>query len=156
MTLTGFVSLEYFRGWLQNWGRELLASYGCYDVRELQPGALRDLVPADHLAFVKRCRDYFETDRHFFVHAYYDPDRPLLEQPWDRLRWTPLPPSPAPHCSGKVAVLGHTEQQTGEIMDLGFLKCIDTHCYRDSGWLTALEVNTNQVWQANLAGVLRG
>ncbi|HJT79180.1 MAG TPA: hypothetical protein VJ739_18430 [Gemmataceae bacterium] len=59
-----------------------------------------------------------------------------------------------PHCSGKVAVVGHTPQRGGEILDLGFLACIDTNCHR-GGWLTALEVHTGQVWQADGRGRVR-
>jgi serine/threonine protein phosphatase 1 len=62
-----------------------------------------------------------------------------------------LPPTPEPHCSGKVASVGHTPHKSGEILDLGFLKCIDTFCH-GGGWLTVLEVNTEKVWPANLAG----
>ena len=47
------------------------------------------------------------------------------------------------HCSGKVAIVGHTPQKSGEILDLGYLKCIDTFCH-GGGWLTALEVNTGR------------
>jgi hypothetical protein len=64
---------------------------------------------------------------------------------------TDLPPVPARHCSGKVAIVGHTPQKSGDILDLGYLKCIDTFCH-GGGWLTALEVRTGKVWQANLAG----
>jgi hypothetical protein len=103
---------------------------------------------------IKGCRDYFETVRHIFAHAYYEPDRPLHEQPWGGLRWASLPPVPARHRSGKVAIAGHTPQKTGEILDLGYLKCIDTFCH-GGGWLTALEVGTGKVWQANLAGKMR-
>jgi hypothetical protein len=39
------------------------------------------LIPVGHLRFNKGCRDYFETVRHIFVHAYYEPDRPLREHP---------------------------------------------------------------------------
>ena len=77
--------------------------------------------------------------RHIFVHAYYEPDRPLHEQSWGGLRWASLPPIPKPHCSGKVAIVGHTPQKNGEVLDLGYLKCIDTFCH-GGGWLTALEV----------------
>jgi serine/threonine protein phosphatase 1 len=65
-----------------------------------------------------------------------------------------LPPVPARHCSGKVAVVGHTPQKSGEVLDLGYLKCIDTFCH-GGGWLTALEVGTGKVWQANRAGEVR-
>ena len=60
----------------------------------------------------------------------------------------------APHCSGKVAVVGHTPQWSGEVLDLGFLVDIDTNCVR-GGWLTALEVATGHVWQADRGGKLR-
>jgi len=43
---------------------------------------------------------------------------------------------------------------SGDIMDRGYLKCIDTKCYA-GGWLTALEVQTGQLWQANEQGELR-
>jgi serine/threonine protein phosphatase 1 len=61
---------------------------------------------------------------------------------------------PGRHCSGKTAVVGHTPQVTGEILDLGYLVCIDTYCV-GGGWLTALDVDSGQVWQANRAGELR-
>ena len=44
--------------------------------------------------------------------------------------------------------MGHTPQKSGEVLDLGYLKCIDTFCH-GGGWLTALEVRTGKVWQAN-------
>jgi serine/threonine protein phosphatase 1 len=122
--------------------------------RSFGPADLRALIPAEHLQFIKGCRDYFETVRHIFVHAYYEPDRPLHEQRWGGLRWASLPSVPARHCSGKVAIVGHTPQKSGEVLDLGYLKCIDTFCH-GGGWLTALEVRTGKVWQANLAGEMR-
>jgi serine/threonine protein phosphatase 1 len=62
--------------------------------------------------------------RHTFVHACYEPDGPLCEQPWGGLRWASLPPVPKPHRSGKVAVVGHRPQKSGEVLDLGYPKCI--------------------------------
>jgi serine/threonine protein phosphatase 1 len=53
-----------------------------------------------------------------------------------------------------VAIVGHTVQMSGEILDLGFLVCIDTNCAR-GGWLTAMETNTGQIWQADRAGKRR-
>jgi serine/threonine protein phosphatase 1 len=47
-------------------------------------------------------------------------------------------------------------QKTGEILDFGYLKCIDAFAH-GGGWLTALEVEGGRrVWQANEAGELRG
>ena len=54
--------------------------------------------------------------------------------------------SPSPHVSGKRAIVGHSSQKSGEILDLGHLVCIDTYCY-GGGWLTALDVDTDEVWQ---------
>jgi serine/threonine protein phosphatase 1 len=63
------------------------------------------------------------------------------------------PVPPGPHYSGKIAILGHTAQRDGRILDLGYLKCIDTCCYGE-GNLTALEVHTGQTWQADKRGRL--
>lgn len=130
--------------WLKFGGRETLASYGTEN----------DVIPAEHIQFIKGCKDFYETVSHIFVHAYYDPDLPLHQQKWDGLRWASLPREAKPHCSGKVAIVGHTAQTSGEILDLGCVKCIDTFCH-GGGWLTALEVGTGQVWQADERGQLR-
>jgi serine/threonine protein phosphatase 1 len=50
--------------------------------------------------------------------------------------------------------VGHTPQWSGEVLDLGFLVCIDTGCH-GGGWLTALEVDAGKIWQANNRGELR-
>ena len=49
------------------------------------------------------------------------------------------------------SIVGHTAQKNCQILDLGYLKCIDTWCYGD-GWLTALEPETGQVWQVDKNG----
>ena len=154
MLLAALEGTSALRFWLKFGGMEALASYGYRGGPELRPADLRALIPAEHLQFTRKCRDYFETVRHLFVHAYYDPDRPLHEQHWAGLRWLSLPSAPLPHCSGKVAIVGHTPQKSGEVLDLGYLKCIDTFCH-SGGWLTALEVNTGTVWQADRAGEMR-
>ena len=59
-----------------------------------------------------------------------------------------------PDYSGKIAVVGHTPQRDGKILDLGYLKCIDTFCV-GGGWLTALDTDTGQFWQATAEGQLR-
>jgi len=132
------------RFWMKVGGAAALASYGYRGGSELHPADLRALIPSEHLRFIKGCRDYFEMVWRIFVHAYCESDRPLHEQSWGELRWASLPPMPARHCSGKVAVLGHTPQKSGEILDLGHLKFIDTFCHGGGG-LTALEVSTRKV-----------
>jgi len=129
--------------WLLFGGEATVRSYG---------GLTPDRMPGRHVEFFESCLDFHETDRHFFVHGNYLPDRPLQEQPREVLLWESLKVRrPGPHENGKLAIVGHTSQKNGEILDLGYLKCIDTCCYGD-GWLTAMEVETGQVWQANKQG----
>jgi serine/threonine protein phosphatase 1 len=71
------------------------------------------------------------------------------------LRWKSLDDEmPRPHYTGKVAVVGHTPQKYGEILDRGHLVCIDTFCH-GGGWLTALDVRSRHWWQANEKGEMR-
>jgi serine/threonine protein phosphatase 1 len=59
-----------------------------------------------------------------------------------------------PHFSGKTVIAGHTPQISGEPLDLGFLKLIDTDASRGK-WLTALEVGNGTIIQANQEGQVR-
>jgi serine/threonine protein phosphatase 1 len=112
-------------------------------------------IPDEHVDYIRTWADCFQTDTHFFVHGGYEPQRPLSEQHWSILRWHSLRMSvPAPHQSGKTAIVGHTSLKDGEILDLGHLICIDTYCW-GGGWLTALEPASGQVWQADRRGRLR-
>src|SRR5262245_5947626 len=104
MLLAALEGQSELRFWLKFGGTEALASYGYWGGPELSPADLRALIPVEHLRFIKGCRDYFETVRHVFVHAYYEPDRPLHEQPWGGLRWASLPPVPkVPNEEGQLA-----------------------------------------------------
>lgn len=135
-----------FADWLSFGGDATLASYGC---------TLPDDIPAPHLAFLNDCCQWHETETHIFLHAGYDARRKLSRQTPEALRWRPLREAlPGPHRSGKIAIVGHTSQKSGEIFDLGYLKCIDTWVYGD-GWLTALDVHSGRVWQADKDGRLR-
>jgi serine/threonine protein phosphatase 1 len=110
MLLAALEGQSELRYWLKFGGTEALASSGYKGGAELRPADLRSLIPAEHLQFIKGCRDYFETVRHIFVHAYYEPDRPL-HQRWGGLRWASLPPVPARHCSGQG---GHRRSHSAE------------------------------------------
>jgi serine/threonine protein phosphatase 1 len=116
---------------------------------------LADLFPEEHLFFLQTCRPFCETETHVFVHAGYVADLPMDRQPGEALRWRVTDArSATPHFSGKVVVVGHTPQRGSDVLDLEFVKCIDTNCHR-GGWLTALEVGTGQLWQADADGRLR-
>ena len=132
--------------WLEWGGRETLEGYGCSHPRQ---------IPATHIEFLENCVTYHETDRHFFAHASYDPTIPLDWQTAQLLRWGSIRSDPpGPHVSGKIAVVGHTVQRDGEILDLGHLICIDTGLYC-GGWLTALDVATRRAWQVDEYGRTR-
>lgn len=112
-------------------------------------------IPPEHLAFMRRCKRYYETTAHFLVHANYAADLPLDEQPDYLLFWEHLHRHvPTPHENGKIAIVGHTSQKSGEVLDLGHVMCIDTFCY-GGGWLTAMDVESGQLWQADRSGRLR-
>lgn len=116
-------------------------------------GDLNFLTP-DQQAFFDSLLDYFETDTHFFVHANYDAQLPLSEQTIEMLRWRSLRDLiPEPHVSGRVAVVGHTANPEGGIYDFGHLIGLDTYCY-GGGFLTAMEMESGQVWQASQNGQL--
>ena len=129
-------------------GKATLASYGAGRITE----ADLKRIPEAHRDFLRRCRDYYETPTHLFVHAQYDPDLAMDQQSPLWLRWESLRDGiPDPHASGKRAIVGHSSQKSGEILDRGHIVCIDTFCY-GGGWLTALDVDTGETWQVDRLG----
>ena len=150
MMLNARRSEEAFEFWLDTGGKQTLASYSHFD----DDGRLAD-VPESHWDFLENeLRNYYETARHFFVHANAYPDLPLHEQPEYKLFWEFIDESPPPHFSGKTMICGHTSQKSGEPLNLGHAVCIDTAACK-GGWLTCLDVNTGEYWQANEAGEVR-
>jgi serine/threonine protein phosphatase 1 len=136
--------------WLAVGGRATVASYGM-DL-DFDPA----IIPDEHIKFIESCLDFYETETHIFLHASYLPHLPMSEQPSLALYWESLRDGiPDPHHSGKTVITGHTSQRSGEILDLGHIVCIDTCCY-GGGWLTALEVASGHVWQADRQGRIRG
>jgi serine/threonine protein phosphatase 1 len=134
--------------WLRYGGVATLESYGFEGDMQV--------IPEAHREFLDRCVDCVELDEHFFVHANYLADVPLSELDPEVSRWQSLDlMMPGPHQNKKTAIVGHTPDRFGEIMDVGYLKCIDTYCYGGQ-WLTALDVLSGRIWQANQRGELRG
>jgi len=134
------------RSWLDLGGDQTLLSY---------PYDGTNIIDPAHVEFIRGCLDYFETDDYIFAHANYDPDLPMERQPSLRLRWEPVERDrQRPHASGKTVVVGHTPQTCGDVLNLGHLLCVDTDCSR-GGWLTALEVRTGEIIQANESGMAR-
>lgn len=133
--------------WLGVGGRETLASYG-------EPMGLES-VPATHWHFLEAdCRDYFEMDHCFFVHGNVDPQVPLEKQRPLLLHWAKCHEA-QPHMSGKTMICGHTAQKNGLPLNMGYAICIDTWVYDASGWLTCLDVDSGEYFQANERGQSR-
>jgi len=133
-----------WRFWMQFGGKQTLASYG---------GSNAD-IPAEHWEFIRNLRPFFEQDERFFVHANYEP-RVALDKQTDHFRyWLHVEQPPQPHISGKRAIVGHTAQRSGEVLVYENLICIDTFCH-GGGWLTALDVATEEYWQVNRNGAPR-
>jgi serine/threonine protein phosphatase 1 len=137
---------ELIADWLLFGGDATLMSYGTKRPED---------IPSDHIEFLENCMLYFETEKHLFLHGTYDPALPIERQSLQTLLWDKIRPTPpGPHCSGKTVIVGHTAQRTGQILDLGYLKCIDTCCYGE-GYLTAIDIQTGRIWQADKTGKMK-
>ncbi len=136
--------------WLACGGRQTLLSYNIVSAEESELNE----VPEAHWMFLEQdCRDWYETERHLFVHANLDPDLALPDQPGYLLHWEKLY-DPMAHVSGKTVICGHTKQSNGKPLNYGHHVCIDTGAYA-GGWLTCLDVNSGRIWQANEQGEQR-
>lgn len=131
--------------WLEIGGRPTLTSYG---------GKLSN-VPTEHIAFLENLVPYHETEKQLYVHANYDAELMMGEQPEALLYWEHLSNRvPRPHCSGKHVYLGHTPQPYGRIGFFEYFTCIDTGCVAGY-WLTAVDVDSCEYWQVSKEGHLR-
>ena len=91
MLLNAMESRSEFQYWLKLGGKQTLESYS------FRPDL--GTIPAKHLAFIRSCRNYFETDTHVFVHANYQPELPMHQLEVGKLRWEHLD---LPRCARTV------------------------------------------------------
>lgn len=136
------------RQWYHSWlgrgvgGLETLDSYGSFAE-----------IPLSHWQFLDNLVEYYETDDEIFVHGAVDAELELFDQHEQVLLWERVD-NQAPHFSGKRVICGHTSQKNGLPLDIGHAVCIDTFCC-GGGWLSALDVTTNRVWQSDQNGATR-
>jgi serine/threonine protein phosphatase 1 len=151
MMLAAREGRDDFRFWISFGGMEALESYAGAN----RVGTLDD-IPDQHWRFIdKVCVDWYETASHIFVHANLHPDLPLNQQPTEWLHWQALSQARhRPHVSGKTMLCGHSEQHDGLPLKLERAVCVDTWIYGD-GWLTCLDVECGEYWQANELGQTR-
>lgn len=134
-----------FKFWMNCGGDATLGSYG---------GDMRN-IPQHHMIFFQHCQSFYESSDHIFVHASYQHDLPMHEQFPEVIFWEHLTEEvPPPHYSGKKVLVGHTPQIDGEIYDMDHLLLLDTFCFGGK-WLTAIDVTSGEVWQADNHGNLR-
>jgi serine/threonine protein phosphatase 1 len=134
--------------WYGVGGRQTMESYGCTDTPDW------NAIPQEHWDFLsQRLRRWHESETHIFAHANVNAMLPLPDQSDDWLFWRRFDDS-HPHFSGKTLVCGHTAQKNGLPIIMPGRICIDTWVYGE-GWLTALEIGTETVVQANQRGEVR-
>lgn len=136
---------DFVPEWIACGGDRTLDSYDASSLND---------IPASHWRFLKRTVPFYEDKDNFFVHGSVDPSIPLEDQDNFTLLWECIGNPPAKHVSGKRMICGHSEQRSGRPLDYGHAVCIDTFAY-GGGWLTCLEVGTDQYWQANQKGDIR-
>ena len=130
--------------WLMYGGEPMLRSYG---------GQVEDIPPL-HLDFLAAGLSYYETEKDIFVHANLEADLPLEQQNIGYLRWRHFSGEEQPHMSGKRVICGHTPQQSGIPLVRDGWVGIDTFAYGGL-YLTALDVETNEIFQASQNGHTR-
>jgi serine/threonine protein phosphatase 1 len=134
--------------WQSCGGVETVSSYGA------EPGQdWKSVIPDSHWRFFEQTARFYETEKYIFVHACLNPDLELPDQP-DWLLFWEIFNRIRPHKSGRRVICGHTRQHSGLVTDLGFAVCIDTGPGK-GGWLTCLDVDSGQYWQANENGDTR-
>ncbi|MGF1571931.1 MAG: metallophosphoesterase family protein [Sumerlaeia bacterium] len=146
MMMRSRFSPSEFNDWLLYGGRETLASYGTEIIT---------IIPTKHWDFLDHtCVDYHELTHHFCVHAAVNPLLSLPQQPEIILFWEKLQIPPKPHQNGKIMICGHTAQKNGLPYLTPTTICLDTWCY-GGGWLTALQLETGQLYQTRESGETR-
>ncbi|MGB0993358.1 MAG: metallophosphoesterase family protein [Akkermansiaceae bacterium] len=138
------LSLQECQFWMVNGGYATLDSYEANSF---------DDIPKRHWEFFKTCKPYLETERHIFVHAGARPDKPMDEQTDENYYWQRFGKTIG-HLSEKLLICGHTPQKDGFPATKPGVVCIDTFAF-GGGWLTCLDADTGQIWQANEGGETR-
>ena len=135
--------------WCNNGAAATLSSYSTNNQQFVHYKSVMDLIPDNHIEFLKNCKLYYEDDNNIFCHAGYNPNLDLKDNSKQTLLWDHVKSNNLlqPHKSGKTAWLGHTPQKGGLIVDHGHLKMIDVGSSR-TGRLAAVDTATGQIWYA--------
>lgn len=137
---------QAFQSWASQIGRETVKSYG-------------EGIPKQHLDWLKSLPLYKDLGKFWLVHAGINPSLPLEQQTAEQFCWIreELHTVRQPYFKDKLIVTGHTMTFTlpgvvpGKIaVGEGWID-IDTGAYHPwSGWLTAVDLTHNQVYQGKV------
>ena len=142
---SGEVSVELYQGWLYSGGHATVASYD-------------NKIPQEHIDWIKNLPLYLDLGDIWLVHAGIAPEIPLSEQTSEQFCWIRehFHRIPEPYFPDKLIIIGHTITFTipgvepGKIAKGNGWLGIETGAYhRGSGWLTALDIDSKKVYQAN-------
>ena len=142
---TGEVSVELYQSWLYSGGHATVESYD-------------SKIPQEHIDWIKNLPLYADLGDYWLVHAGVDPNIPITKQCADQFCWIreDFHTSDRAYFPNKLIITGHTITFTlpgvkpGQIAaGKGWLD-IETGAYhRNSGWMTAIDLDGRKVYQAN-------
>lgn len=142
----GNISPQLLQAWLYSGGQPTLASYD-------------HQIPQEHVNWMQRLPLYLDLGDVWLVHAGVDPRLPLAEQGEDQFCWIrdEFHCHPFPYFEDKLIITGHTITFTFPNVEPGKLVAgagwldIDTGAYHPkSFWLTAVELNAQEVFQIHI------
>ena len=142
---TGEVSVELYQSWLYSGGHATVESYD-------------SKIPQEHIDWIKNLPLYADLGDYWLVHAGVDPNIPITKQCADQFCWIreDFHTSDRAYFPNKLIITGHTITFTlpgvkpGQIAaGKGWLD-IETGAYhRNSGWMTAIDLDGRKVYQTN-------
>ena len=142
---TGEVSIELYQSWLYSGGHSTVESYD-------------SKIPQEHIDWIKNLPLYADLGDYWLVHAGVDPNIPLSEQCADQFCWIreDFHTANKAFFSDKLIVTGHTITFTLPGVEPGQIAAgkgwldIETGAYHhNSGWMTAIDLDWQKVYQAN-------
>ena len=142
---TGEVSVELYQSWLYSGGHATVESYD-------------SKIPQEHIDWIKNLPLYADLGDYWLVHAGVAPNIPITQQCADQFCWIreDFHTSDRAYFPDKLIITGHTITFTlpgvkpGQIAaGKGWLD-IETGAYhRNSGWMTAIDLDGRKVYQTN-------
>jgi serine/threonine protein phosphatase 1 len=141
----GEINTNQLQGWLYGGGYSTLVSYDHH-------------IPQTHIEWMKKLPVYLDLGDVWLVHGGIDPKMPLEKQTAQQFCWVrdDFHAMTKPYFQDKLIITGHTITFTfpgvlpGKLVaGEGWLD-IDTGAYHpQSGWLTALDLSTEMVYQVH-------